>query len=115
MTLPRTAAEVLSGHVMLEVRCTGRAMLTFRQPRLQYGQGIHGFFCQHRLQGPSPFLRRSSPHTEHARDASGAGRALEHSPHQPVATRISPGRPQRGQTDRACIARRLRRHARQWV
>jgi hypothetical protein len=48
MTLPRTAAEVLSGHVMLEVRCTGRAMLTFRQPRLQYGQGIHGFFCQHR-------------------------------------------------------------------
>ena len=48
MTLPRTAAEVLSGHVTLEVRCTGRAMLTFRQPRLQYGQGIHGFFCHHR-------------------------------------------------------------------
>ena len=48
MTLPRTAAEVLSGHVTLEVRCTGRAMLTFRQPRLQYGQGIHRFFCQHR-------------------------------------------------------------------
>jgi hypothetical protein len=23
-------------------------MLTFRQPRLQYGQGIHNFFCQHR-------------------------------------------------------------------
>jgi hypothetical protein len=48
MTLPRTAAEVLSGHVTLEVRCTGRLMLTFRQPRLQHGQGIHGFFCQHR-------------------------------------------------------------------
>jgi hypothetical protein len=48
MTLPRTAAEVLSGHVMLEVRCIDRAMLTFRQPRLQYGQGIHRFFCQHR-------------------------------------------------------------------
>jgi hypothetical protein len=48
MTLPRTAAEVLSGHVMLEVRCIDRAMLTFRQPRLQYGQGIHDFFCQHR-------------------------------------------------------------------
>ena len=48
MTLPRTAAEVLSGHVMLEVRCIDRVMLTFRQPRLQYGQGIHGFFCQHR-------------------------------------------------------------------
>ena len=48
MTLPRTAAEVLSGHVTLEVRCIDRMMLTFRQPRLQYGQGIHGFFCQHR-------------------------------------------------------------------
>jgi hypothetical protein len=23
-------------------------LLTFRQPRLQYGQGIHGFFCDHR-------------------------------------------------------------------
>jgi hypothetical protein len=48
MTLPRTAAQVLSGHVMLEVRCIDRAMLTFRQPRLQYGQGICKFFCQHR-------------------------------------------------------------------
>jgi hypothetical protein len=25
-----------------------RVLLTFRQPRLQYGQGIHGFFCYHR-------------------------------------------------------------------
>jgi hypothetical protein len=48
MTLPRTAAEVLSGHVTLEVRCIDRVLLTLRQPRLQYGQGIHGFFCQHR-------------------------------------------------------------------
>ena len=48
MTLPRTAAEVLSGHVTLEVRCIDRVLLTFRQPRLQYGQGIHNFFCQHR-------------------------------------------------------------------
>lgn len=48
MTLPRTAAEVLSGHVTLEIRCTDRVLLTFRQPRLMYGQGIHGFFCYHR-------------------------------------------------------------------
>ena len=32
----------------LEVRCIDRLLLTFRQPRLQYGQGIHGFFCHHR-------------------------------------------------------------------
>jgi len=48
MTLPRTAAEVLSGHVRLEIRCTDRVLVTVRQPRLQYGQGIHGFFCHHR-------------------------------------------------------------------
>src|SRR5215469_4150156 len=48
MTLPRTAAEVLSGHVTLEVRCIDRVLLTLRQPRLQYGQGIRRFFCQHR-------------------------------------------------------------------
>ena len=48
MTLPRTAAEVLSAHVRLEIRCIDRVLLTLRQPRLQYGQGIHGFFCQHR-------------------------------------------------------------------
>jgi hypothetical protein len=54
MTLPRTAAEVLSGHMTLEVRCIDRLMLTFRQPRLQYGQGIHRFFCQHRGRLNSP-------------------------------------------------------------
>ena len=48
MTLPRTVAQVLSGHVRLEIRCIDRVLLTFRQPRLQYGQGIHGFFCHHR-------------------------------------------------------------------
>jgi hypothetical protein len=48
MTLPRTAAQVLSGHVRLEICCIDRMLLTFRQPRLQYGQGIHGFFCHHR-------------------------------------------------------------------
>jgi hypothetical protein len=48
MTLPRTAAQVLSGHVRLEIRCIDQVLLTFRQPRLQYGQGIHGFFCHHR-------------------------------------------------------------------
>ena len=51
MTLPRTAAEVLSGHVTLEVRCIDRMMLTFGQPRLQYGRGICGFFCQIRGNG----------------------------------------------------------------
>ena len=48
MTLPRTAAQVLSGHVTLEIHCIDRMLLTFRQPRLQYGQGIHGFLCHHR-------------------------------------------------------------------
>ncbi|WP_327582220.1 hypothetical protein OHA25_40655 [Nonomuraea sp. NBC_00507] len=48
MTLPRTAAEVLSDHALFEIRCVDRMLLSFRQPRLQYGSGIHGFFCHHR-------------------------------------------------------------------
>ena len=48
MTLPRTAAEVLSGHVKFEVRSVDRMLLLLRQPRLQYGAGIHDFFCRHR-------------------------------------------------------------------
>ena len=48
MTLPRTAAEVLSGHVRFEIRSVDRMLLLLRQPRLQYGAGIQGFFCHHR-------------------------------------------------------------------
>src|SRR5512144_1526257 len=48
MTLPRTAAEVLSGHVRFEIRSVDRMLLLLRQPRLQYGAGIHDFFCRHR-------------------------------------------------------------------
>jgi hypothetical protein len=37
-------------------------MLTFRQPRLQYGQGIHNFFCQHqRLRGDACRNRMKRP------------------------------------------------------
>jgi hypothetical protein len=48
MTLPRSAAEVVAEHVTLELACIDRMMLGVRQPRLQYGQGIHGFFVRHR-------------------------------------------------------------------
>ena len=48
MTLPRTAAQVLSSHVTFEIRSVDRMLLTLRQPRLQYGSGIQGFFCRHR-------------------------------------------------------------------
>lgn len=48
MTLPRTAAEVLSDHVVFQIRCIDRMLLSFPQPGVQYGSGIHGFFCRHR-------------------------------------------------------------------
>lgn len=48
MTLPRTAAQVLSDHVVLEVRSVDRMLVTLYQPRLEYGAGIRGFFCWHR-------------------------------------------------------------------
>src|SRR5260370_5488402 len=48
MTLPRTAAQVLSGHVTLEIRCIDRGLLTFRQPLLPYWEGRPAFVCHHR-------------------------------------------------------------------
>jgi hypothetical protein len=62
MTLPRTAAQVLSGHVRLEVRCVDRVLLTFRQPRLQYGP-VDGLGDMDGLvaHGVADLLERSEP------------------------------------------------------
>jgi hypothetical protein len=48
MTVPRTAADVLAGHVTLEVECIDRMYLNVYQPRLQYAAGVVGFFRGHR-------------------------------------------------------------------
>jgi len=48
MTLPRTVAEVLSGHVLFEIESIDRMYLNVYQPRLQYGGGVSGFFVGHR-------------------------------------------------------------------
>jgi hypothetical protein len=46
MTLPRTAAEVLSDHVLFEVESIDRMLLHVYQPRLQYAPGVVNFFKQ---------------------------------------------------------------------
>jgi hypothetical protein len=48
MTLPRTAADVLSGHVVLEIESIDRMYLNVWQPRLQHGAGAAAFFTSHR-------------------------------------------------------------------
>lgn len=48
MTLPRTVADVLSDHVVLEVECIDRLYLNVYQPRLQYPTGAAGFLVGHR-------------------------------------------------------------------
>ena len=48
MTLPATAAEVLSGHVEFEIESIDRMYLNLYQPRLQTGAGIAAFFIGHR-------------------------------------------------------------------
>jgi hypothetical protein len=48
MTLPRTVADVLSGHVSFEVESIDRMYLNVWQPRLAYGGGVAGFFVGHR-------------------------------------------------------------------
>lgn len=48
MTLPRSAADVLAGHVLFEVEVIDRMYLNLYQPRLQHGAGIASFFVGHR-------------------------------------------------------------------
>src|ERR1700751_1163218 len=48
MTLPRSAADVLSGHVVFEIESIDRMYLNVWQPRLQHGAGAAAFFTGHR-------------------------------------------------------------------
>ena len=48
MTLPRSAADVLAGHVTLEVECIDRMYLNVYQPRLQHVEGVVSFLRNHR-------------------------------------------------------------------
>jgi hypothetical protein len=48
MTLPRSAADVLAGHVSLEVECIDRMYLNVYQPRLQHVEGVVQFLRSHR-------------------------------------------------------------------
>ena len=48
MSLPRSVAEVLKDHVMLEVEGIDRMYLNVYVPQLQREQGVAGFFRFHR-------------------------------------------------------------------
>ncbi len=48
MTLPRSAADVLAGHVLFEIEAIDRMYLNLCQPRLQHGARIAAFFAGHR-------------------------------------------------------------------
>ena len=48
MTIARSAADVLSGHVTLEVECVDRMYLNLYVPKLQYASGVVGFLRDHR-------------------------------------------------------------------
>jgi len=48
MTLPRSAAEVLAGHVSLEIECIDRMYLNLYIPKLQYVGGVVHFLRAHR-------------------------------------------------------------------
>ena len=48
MTLPRSAADVLAGHVLFELEAIDRMYLNLDQPRLQHGAGVAAFFVGHR-------------------------------------------------------------------
>ena len=48
MTIARSAADVLSGRVTLEVECVDRMYLNLYVPKLQYESGVVGFLRGHR-------------------------------------------------------------------
>jgi hypothetical protein len=48
MSLPRTVAGVLRGHVTLQGECIDRMYLNAYVPRLQYESGVARFFRHHR-------------------------------------------------------------------
>jgi hypothetical protein len=58
MTLPRTAAEVLSDHVVFEIESIDRMLLHLFQPRLQYAPGVVNFFKQRGWQYASSALMK---------------------------------------------------------
>ncbi|MGE5286275.1 MAG: hypothetical protein ACM3ML_03535, partial [Micromonosporaceae bacterium] len=47
MTLPRTAADVLAGHVAFEVECIDRMYLNVYVPQLQYATGLVSYIHRH--------------------------------------------------------------------
>jgi hypothetical protein len=48
MTVPRTVADVLAGHVTLEVECIDRMYLNVYVPKLQFTKGVVSFLRNHR-------------------------------------------------------------------
>jgi hypothetical protein len=48
MSLSQPVAEMLRGHLTLEVECIDRLYLNAYVPRLQYESGVAAFFRQHR-------------------------------------------------------------------
>ena len=47
MTLPRSAADVLSGHVVFELECIDRIYCNLYVPKLQRDLGVVGFIREH--------------------------------------------------------------------
>jgi len=47
MTLPRSAADVLSGHVLFELECIDRIYCNLYVPKLQRDLGVVGFIREH--------------------------------------------------------------------
>src|SRR2546429_9230214 len=63
MTLPRSAADVLCGHVTFEVECIDRMYLNVYVPQLQYATGLVSYIRRH-LGKPAAATAALAPVTE---------------------------------------------------
>lgn len=72
--------------------------------------GRSGCRCQHAEHNPLIGWVVAAEHCPQVRDGFRPGLGREQVPHQPVASRMIPGRPHRGHGDFAAAAAVLRRH-----
>ena len=87
MTLPRTAADVLSDRVVFEVECIDRMYLNVYVPGLQYAPGHHRFQSDH-VGVELPYLRVRAGARRQLRRGSAMGRRCVHRAAGPGASAL---------------------------
>jgi hypothetical protein len=91
MTLPRSAADVLQDHVVLELECIDRVFCNVYVPKLQRELGVAGFIREH-LGKPVASTAVLADRTEKFYDDFAAGQRKDEVMKQKLAAFLAAGR-----------------------